>query len=205
MIKKREVIFFLAAIACILTSVYFDSQISQAVSLARNSFLDNILIGITFASSAVIIFFVLTSLFLWKEHKRKWILPLWFTLAFSAIASFVLKITVHRMRPYQLGVVTALPFLQEASHTVWDFSFPSFQAILAFCSIPILNKEFPRFRYVWIAFACLVALSRVYFGVHFLSDVIAGALIGYLIGTVVVKGEKEYKLSEKILRKIFGD
>lgn len=201
--KKRGVIIFAIAVVLILVSLYFDSQIVRGVSLIRNSFLDNFFIGVTTASSALIIFFILTSLFLWQEKKRKWILPLWLTLAASTVLVFLLKITVRRPRPYQLGIVTALPMLQEAAHSVWDFSFPSFQAMLAFCAIPILNKEFPKFKYAWIAFACLVAFSRVYFGVHFLSDVIAGSLIGFLIGVIIVKAEKEYKFTERILKRIF--
>jgi undecaprenyl-diphosphatase len=67
-----------------------------------------------------------------------------------------------------------------------DFSFPSGHAMLAFCAIPILNREFPKLKYAWIVFACLVAFSRVYFGVHFMSDVIAGALIGYCLGELIV-------------------
>lgn len=201
--NKKGVIIFAIAIVSILVSLYFDSQIVQAVSLIRNSFLDSLFLGITTVSSGLIIFFILTSLFLWQEKKRKWILPLWLTLAISSVIVFLLKVTVRRLRPYQLGIVSALPMLQEAAHSVWDFSFPSFQAALAFCSLPILNKEFPRFKYLWIAFACLVAFSRVYFGVHFLSDVITGSLIGFLAGTIIVKGEREYKFTERILKKIF--
>ena len=90
--------------------------------------------------------------------------------------------------------------IRKKNYLVWNFSFPSFQAMLAFCAVPILAKEFPRFKYVWIIFAGLVAFSRVYFGVHFLSDVIAGGIIGYLLGIIVVKLEKEKKFGEKIMK-----
>ena len=51
--------------------------------------------------------------------------------------------------------------------------------------------------------AILIAFSRVYLGLHFVSDVIAGAALGYLVGRIVVKIEKEYKFGEKIYSKIF--
>ena len=76
--------------------------------------------------------------------------------------------------------------------------------MLVFCAIPILDKEFPKLKYFWIAFAVLVAFSRIYFGLHFLSDVIAGGLIGYLIGIFIVNLEKEKKFGEKIYGKIVG-
>ena len=201
--KKRELIIFVIIMFVTLISLFFDSQISRGVSLIRNNFLTEILLGITFVSSEIIIFFFLTSLFLWKEQKRKYILPLWFSLGLSAIVSLLLKIIVHRLRPFQLGIASLLPILESVNYFPWDFSFPSFQAMLAFCAIPILSKEFPKFKYVWIVIASLVAFSRVYFGLHFLSDVLVGALIGYFIGLVVLRLEEKSKFFDNIYRKMF--
>ena len=146
----------------------------------------------------------MTSLFLWKEHKRKWILPLWFTLALSTIVSFILKVSVQRQRPFQLGIVSVLPILEKASHTIWNFSFPSNHAVLAFCAVPLLSKEFPKLKYIWVVLAGLIAFSRVYFGVHFLSDVLVGGAIGYLIGALIVKIETKGKFFEGIYKRVFG-
>ncbi|MCK5043513.1 phosphatase PAP2 family protein [Candidatus Pacearchaeota archaeon] len=184
-------------------SLYFDSEIVKAVSFIRTDFLNNFFMGLTFISSEIIIFFFLTSLFLWKEHKRKWILPLWFTLGLSAVISFVLKILVQRPRPFQQGIVSVLDVLRKNVHLIWNFSFPSFHAMLAFCAVPILSKEFPKLKYVWVAFASLVAFSRIYFGLHFLSDVIIGSAIGCFIGMAIIKIEKKNKFWEKIYNKIF--
>jgi membrane-associated phospholipid phosphatase len=74
--------------------------------------------------------------------------------------------------------------------------------MIIFCTIPFISRKFPRFKYIWIISALLVAFSRVYFGLHFLSDVIVGGLIGYLIGIIVIKQEKENKFWEKIYNKI---
>ncbi len=199
--KKKVVIICMLIALAIFVSLYFDSEIVQGISLIRNSFLNEFFMGLTFISSSIIIFFFLTSLFLWKEHKRKWILPLWFTLGLSVVVSFLLKVAVQRPRPFQLGIVSTV--LEKSSHLIWNFSLPSFHAMLAFCAIPILSKEFPKFKYVWIILASLIAFSRIYFGLHFLSDVIVGGLIGYLLGAVIVKTEKENKFGEKIYKKIF--
>lgn len=200
--KRKGIIIFTLVLLSILISLYFDSYIVKGISLIRIEFLNDFFMGLTFASSGIIILFILTSLFLWRDHKRKWILPLWFTLGISAIVSFLLKIIVQRQRPFQLAIVSTLPVLAKNSHLTWNLSFPSFQAMLAFCAIPILSKEFPRLKYVWILFAGLIAFSRVYFGLHFLSDVIAGGLLGYLIGMMIIKVEKENKFGEKVYRKI---
>ena len=200
--KKRVYIWGLALFA-ILISFYFDSLIVKIISLIRNNFLNEFFLGLTFISSSIIIFFFLTSLFLWKEHKRKWILPLWFTLFLSAVISSLLKFVIKRPRPFQAGIVSVLSILEKSSHLIWNFSFPSFHSMLVFCAVPILSKEFPKFRYVWIVFAGLIAFSRIYFGLHFLSDVIAGGLIGYLIGMFIIKIEKKNLFWEMIYKKIF--
>jgi len=200
--KKKEVLFVgIIVILAILSFLYFDESISQCFENIRNYFLTDLFMGITYVSSGVIIFFILTSLFLWKEHKRKWILPLWITLALSAIVSFLLKIVIQRSRPYQIGVVSSL--LEEASHNIWNFSFPSFQTMLTFCAIPILSKEFPKLKNAWVIFAVLIAISRVYLGVHFMSDILIGGLIGYFLGVFVISSEKKNKFWEKTYKKIF--
>ncbi len=201
--KRRWIVFSLFILLVVIISFYFDSEIVRGISFLRNNILNDFFLGLTFISSSVIIFFFLTSLFLWKEHKRKWIIPLWFTLGVSAVIGFILKIIIQRPRPFQLGIVSVLLVLEKASHLTWNFAFPSFHAMLVFSSIPILSKQFPKFKYVWIVFASLVAFSRVYFGLHFLSDIIGGGLIGYIIGIIIVKLEKENKFGEKIYNKVF--
>ncbi len=204
---KKETTPFLIFTAIILTFIIFiyDSQIIQSIQLTHNIYLDYIFLSIAFASNIFIIFFFLTSLFLWKEHKRRWILPLWTSGIISLAMSKILKIIIKRPRPFQqesIGIFgTVLYFMKDNFYT-WNFSFPSFQAMFVFSSIPILNKEFPKLKYFWFPLACLVAFSRVYFGAHYLSDIFSGAIIGYLIGLAIIKLEEKYKPSQNILKKL---
>lgn len=195
---KISIIIFL----CLVLSFYFDKFIIQNISIMRNIYLDDLFLGLTFISSEIIIFFVLTSLFLWKEHKRKWIFPLWLTLFLSVVISFLLKILIKRPRPFQLNLISLPDILSSASYSLWNFSFPSFQTMLVFSAIPLLSKEFPKIKGIWIIFASLVGLSRLYVGAHFLSDIISGAIIGYFMGILIVKLEKKEKIGEKIYNKI---
>lgn len=200
--KNLAIIFIALSFAAILSFI-FDNLIIQNSSGLRNVFLDEVFLGITFVSSEIIIFFFLTSLFLWQEHKRKWILPLWLTLFFSALLSFILKIMIQRPRPFQLDLVSIPGMLMSKSYELWNFSFPSFQAVLVFSALPILAKEFKKIKWFWGVFAILVALSRVYFGLHFLSDVILGGILGYLIGIFIIRLEEKNKFGEKIYNRIF--
>jgi len=200
--KKRTLLYFLLLIVLIALSFIYDNQIVIFFSSLRNIYLDYLFVGFTFEIQ-IAVFVFLTILFLWKEHKRRWIIPLWLSMAFSEIIANVIKITVQRARPFEAGIVSAVEFVKSfISGNLSAFSFPSAHAMFIFSALPVLDKEFPKFKYVWIVFACLVAISRVYFGVHYMSDVIAGAAIGYAIGLFFVFIEEKYEVGKKVLKKL---
>ncbi len=203
---KKRLIIILAVIFLIgLLSFVFDAQISRFSVLIRNDVLTKIFLGFTVASHIILILVFLTSLFLWKKSKRKWIFPLWITLAISAIIAYLLKIIIKRQRPFYDVSGVSIPKLLAASYLTKiglfvrdsSFSFPSMHSFIVFAVYPIISKEFPRFRWYWLGFAVLVALSRVYLGVHYLSDIIFGGLIGYLIGLWIFKTYKNIFKKDK--------
>ena len=208
--KKRGITLFLLIIISLLISFHFDSQISSFFASLGDNILTYIFLIVTLLSHTIFLFLFLTGLFLWKKHKRKWILPLWFSLVISTIITYTLKVITHRTRPFQALEIVFPQILFNKSTLLtgiltWNspFSFPSMHALAVFVGFVFILKGFPKLKYVWLTFACLVALSRIYFGLHFLSDVIAGGLIGYAIGMIIIKIEKKNKFWEKIYKKIF--
>ena len=65
------------------------------------------------------------------------------------------------------------------------FSFPSGHALNAFAIGSVIALAFPPVALPVLTVAASVAASRVVLGLHWLSDVLAGALVGLLIGTLV--------------------
>jgi len=206
--KKRGIFVISIVMSVILAIIAFlyDKEIIKFVSSIRTDSLDYLFLSVLFISNAYIIFFFLTTLFLWNNNHRKWVLPLWFTSFFVIGIGYLMKIIIARPRPFQ--AIKGFYVLQIAFHFIrnnfntWNFSFPSFQALIVFSALPILGKEFKKFRYIWFVFACLVVFSQVYFGIHYLSDVLGGAIIGYLIGLLMVKIEEKYGYSHVLMKRL---
>jgi membrane-associated phospholipid phosphatase len=84
-------------------------------------------------------------------------------------ANTVLKVIVRRARP----VLEELP---APSPTLYGRSYPSAHASTSFAAAGALAPALPRGPLY--AAAILMALTRPYIGVHYPSDVVAGALFG---------------------------
>jgi undecaprenyl-diphosphatase len=91
-----------------------------------------------------------------------------------------LKELIARPRPLEAltGIVPTF--------SATDFSMPSGHAVMAFSAAYIMTRSYGK-GLLFYSLAALVAVSRVYAGVHFPTDVLAGAVIGVLTGIVVVK------------------
>jgi undecaprenyl-diphosphatase len=67
------------------------------------------------------------------------------------------------------------------------YSFPSGHAMHAASFAVLLSVWWPTLAPLLIAFACIVAASRVMLGVHYPSDVIAGAGLGALTAALAAR------------------
>ncbi|HYL93723.1 MAG TPA: phosphatase PAP2 family protein [Alphaproteobacteria bacterium] len=134
---------------------------------------------------ALIVAFVLAiALFLVMKWKRAaaWLA---LTMAGAVALDIVLKQAFHRIRPE--------PFFGSAPPS---FSFPSGHALASFCFYFVMAglistrvQSWMLRVIVWTAAALVVAaigVSRIYLGVHYPSDVIAGYLAAAMwVGTVI--------------------
>lgn len=95
--------------------------------------------------------------------------------------AFVIKQITERARP-----PLADPGVQALIGIPDSTSFPSGHAAAAFAAATAVGMLHPRLRVPLFALAAAVALSRVYLGVHFWSDVLVGSVLGVAVGAATV-------------------
>lgn len=119
-------------------------------------------------------------LLVFAKTRRSGLCTLVSVAAEYAVCDLVIKKLVQRPRPYL--VIADLQCLVAAESST---SFPSGHAASSFVCAYILTRSFGK-KGAWAYVpAALIALSRIYVGVHYPSDVLCGALLGTLIGVAL--------------------
>lgn len=100
----------------------------------------------------------------------------------TAIITLFLKLVIHRDAP--------VPFVKpwpELGLLPKTFAFPSGHSSRAFALATALAIKFPHWKTLLIIGAILVGFSRIYIGVHYPADVLAGAILGAGISWIFLK------------------
>ena len=154
----------------------FDETVRVFVHGFSSEFMTALMLFITMLGSTVFLSFFCVSvfvIFIIKNRKRAAVLFMT-TMAGAVILNFALKVNFARVRP--------VPFFDTPLPD--SYSFPSGHALYAACCYGVLawlasartqNKS-TRIS-IWslaVSLALLIGLSRIYLGVHYPSDVIAG-------------------------------
>lgn len=183
-------------------TISFDRTVRNAVHELAHPALTAVMRVITFCGSTVFLIALGTCIvaaFYYRRHKRALVLFL-LTMLGSTVLLTVLKTAFHRARPE--------PFFGYALPS--SYSFPSGHSLSSFCFYGILAwlitarmKNRTAKIAVWtfaVALVFLIGLSRIYLGVHYPSDVLAGYATG--IVWVVTVGLGDFFLRRKRADKI---
>lgn len=188
---------FFVGFSGILQDVWFhepltriDTRVVNLMPSIRTPLQTSFFRFVTFAanSETALVLVALTGAILWRKRQRIATGLLVVVMISEEGGAFVLKHLVGRMRPEQ-----SLSLYKEDS-----FSFPSGHALRATVLFGLLSyflyrsfkSSILRLGIIlgYIIGVVLVALSRVYLGVHYPSDVLASILIGASLLTFIITG-----------------
>ncbi|TSD02923.1 MAG: PA-phosphatase-like phosphoesterase [Parcubacteria group bacterium Athens0714_16] len=161
--------------------VLFDVRITNFFYIFRNETFLNIFYFITlFAESLVVIALsTILSIFFWFNKQHIYVFFLWLTLAVGEGIAIVSKYLFHIERPALfLRAVVANSFSFPSGHATSVVLFYGFLVYLIFRNYESLKIRAIAFL-SFLSLVVLVDLSRLYLGVHYFSDVIAGNLVGF--------------------------
>jgi membrane-associated phospholipid phosphatase len=119
----------------------------------------------------------------WRDIGRAWAAFL-IALAGTGLVVTVLKHSIGRLRPVWLFREDRTGF-DPLTFDAAAASFPSGHSQTIWVVMTMLMVMFPRHWPAFVTLGVLVASSRLFVTVHFLSDVLMGSLIG-IIGAVLV-------------------
>jgi membrane protein DedA with SNARE-associated domain/membrane-associated phospholipid phosphatase len=184
------------------TIVAVDIRIANLFILFRTDILTNIFTWITLlGKSQVILAFIFISVaVLWLWQKKYYILPLFIAVTGSEAFTYLGKLTFHRPRPAM------------AVYAEHSFSFPSGHATIAVAFYGFVGYLFMRFVQNWnkkvniffttILIILAIGFSRVYLGVHYISDVWSGYLVGAIWLIIAVSFSEWLGYQEKSVNSI---
>lgn len=129
-------------------------------------------------------------LLIWKGGNRGRIVAILLVplIFFSdQLSSSLIKKLVARPRPCHIigetPVVANIRLLVDCGS---GFSFPSSHAVNNFAAASLFAYFYRKWTWAFATFASVVALSRVWVGVHYPSDIVGGAVIGVLCAVMIL-------------------
>ena len=160
-----------------------DQKIVDRMSAIHRPALDRVMVIFTYAGTGAMIWWVLFVVpFLLSRRFRETSAIMTAALVVNyLLGEVIIKKCVGRVRPSAQISDEDMKINKPKDH-----SFPSGHSASSFCAFTVTAWCCPA--WIWapaLALACTIAFSRVYLRVHYFTDVLAGALLGIIDGSLV--------------------
>lgn len=200
---KKNYLLFIIIICLVITGFILESvyekEILEFDKLAfslfkiRTSLLTKIFLIITSLGSPYVLILLTLLSFLLKNKKLSFIIT--GNLALITIINQVLKFIVKRPRPSDLFLIVETGYSFPSGHSMVSLSF--YGLLIYFIYKYFKNKKLKIFLITLLSLIIVsIGISRVYLGVHFVSDVISGFLLSLSYLIIFIKVINKFILKE---------
>lgn len=166
---------------------WFDSLLPTFFEKIANPILDKIMVFLSQINDIGAIWYgVILTLICIKKYRKLGIAAFISLALCFLLGDYGIKPLIGRIRPSDLSNI----FLMTRPE---DFSFPSMHTATSFAVAFALFRSDKKMGIPFLIIAGLIALSRIYLGVHYTTDVIGGAVFGILIAYIITKILKKSK------------
>ncbi len=205
---KYIILFILVVLLLAIVEDVFENEIMQIdvlaydlfVSTLRNDLLTIFMIFITNLGSPIVLI-AICILFLIIIKNKKMAASISLNLILITLLNILLKNIVQRPRPIDYRLIEEVGYSFPSGHSMISMAFYGFIIFLIFRYGKNKNKVFWEVLLGIIIF--LIGISRIYLGVHYASDVVAGFLIAifylFVYITVILKINNHLILKNKHL------
>lgn len=164
--------------------ILFDEKIMESVHANTNSTITTIMKGITFlGSSLFFIGFGVVLAFLFIRNKYyEGIMPLFLSTIGTYGVNAILKNIFVRIRPLKYFLIEQTGYSFPSGHSMVSMAFYTTMTYL------FLENKKGKNTFIWVLNFLLIGLigfSRIYLGVHWPTDVIAGYVMGFLVHIII--------------------
>jgi len=174
-----------------------DKGIFLFINHIQNGFLDFLTFTVSWITELAALWLFICFLIIVfdkKDKKRKAILILLSLILIFLIINVFFKTFIFRQRPY-----LAMEGIKTIGRVQSNSSFPSGHVASSAAAITILIYLY-KIKKLWkllllAGFIFLIGFSRIYAGMHYPSDILAGLLVGLLSGAITIFIDKKIKLS----------
>ena len=159
--------------------VRVDNAVNAAFGHWRVEPLNSVFIWVTAlgSSPAVVAAVIIATGFLWSQRRIDVILPLWLTCSGALATTSIGKFLIGRHRPELTIDVTVMSSSFPSGHATAATAVYGFIAYAIARALPGIRERF-EVAYWTAVLIAFVGFSRIFLGVHYVTDVAGGLLVG---------------------------
>lgn len=178
--NTKELKIGLAGVIALLLCRLIDAPVSRIFQSIRFEPLSSIMIFLSKDAFLVAVVLIISAIALFNKQLRKEGFAFWLILSTAAavLVGRMLKDVIGRPRPQSIGIT---PLTAET-----NASMPSTHAAGIFAASEMLSSVYKNINWLLFGFAVLVSISRLYLGVHYLSDIIVGGYLGRYVSLLML-------------------